>query len=153
MAIKLSKGLRNALLESNSLKGALANGIICIYSGFPPVSANDAETGTLLMKITNNGGAFTAGVPTNGINFGSSVNGTISKSDSEIWTGKGLVDGTAGYFRFYSNDFETGSSETAIRLQGTVGTSNADMLVATTAIKANVSVTVDQFNITMPSGE
>jgi phage tail sheath gpL-like len=63
MALRLSTGLRNRLMNGRSLRKCLCDGIIRIYSGSQPASADDAATGTLLVSITLGSGAFTEGVP------------------------------------------------------------------------------------------
>ena len=105
MALRLSTALRNAILTGGTtggFKGAMSYGIIYIYSGSQPASADDAETGTLLAKITLASGAFTSGVTTNGLSLGTAGSGSIAKA-SEVWSGVGLANGTAGWYRFYAN--------------------------------------------------
>jgi hypothetical protein len=66
MATQLSKGLRNFMLESGSVKRALSNGVIKLYSGAQPADADSAASGTLLVVYTKNSGAFTAEVQATG---------------------------------------------------------------------------------------
>jgi hypothetical protein len=61
MALKASTGLRNYLANVGSLKAALNDGIINIYSGSAPASADDPPTGVLLLKLTKDGAAVTGG--------------------------------------------------------------------------------------------
>lgn len=60
MALRLSKALRNFVLQNGSVKNALQNGILEIYSGTQPTTGDDAVSGTLLCTFTKNGGAYTA---------------------------------------------------------------------------------------------
>ena len=62
MPLRLSSGAVDALQENGCLKEIFHDGIIDIYSGAQPASADDAKTGTHLARITLAGGAFTAGV-------------------------------------------------------------------------------------------
>lgn len=62
MALRLSAGLRNFMLQHGSLKRALQNGEIKIYTGAQPASADAAATGSLLCTITKSAGARTAEV-------------------------------------------------------------------------------------------
>lgn len=56
MATKLSTGLRNALLNGQSLREALDDFVIRIYAGTPPTTADGSTaTNTLLCTITKNG--------------------------------------------------------------------------------------------------
>lgn len=66
MALRLSTGLRNFIMQHGSLKDALQNGKIEIYTGAQPASADAAVTGTLLATITNNSGAHTNEVLSSG---------------------------------------------------------------------------------------
>jgi len=61
MALKLSTGLRNFLVGGGSLRKAFEDGILNIYSGPIPASADDDDTGVLLVPITLASGAVTAG--------------------------------------------------------------------------------------------
>ncbi len=59
MAMKLSKALRNFVLEGGSLKNAMSNCFIKFYTGAQPSTAEAAPTGTLLVTFSD-----TAGTPT-----------------------------------------------------------------------------------------
>lgn len=60
MALRLSTGLINKLADSYSLKDALAGFVIDVYSGTQPATPDTAASGTLLVTLTNNSGAYTA---------------------------------------------------------------------------------------------
>ena len=62
MPLRFSSGGVDALQEDGCLKEIFYDGIIDIYSGSQPASADDAVTGTHLARITLAGGAFTAGI-------------------------------------------------------------------------------------------
>ena len=66
MALRLSSGLRNFLLEGGSLKQAFNGGKLLLYTGAQPTLANDAVTGTLLNTYTVSSGAHTAEVRATG---------------------------------------------------------------------------------------
>lgn len=152
MAFRLSTGLRNAMMKDNGFKEAMDTGIIEVYSGAQPASADAAETGTKLLRITKDSGAFVAGVATNGLVFETDPEaGTIAKS-SDVWSGVGLADGIAGWYRFYSNAYGTGSSTSAVRFDGSCATANSQFNMSTTTIKTGVPVTVDTCAYTMPAG-
>jgi hypothetical protein len=89
-------------LVGGSLRDIFKRGVLQIYSGTQPASADFACTGTLLLTITNASGAFTAGAVANGLEFGVAASGAISKS-SQAWSGVGLATGTAGWFRLRGN--------------------------------------------------
>jgi hypothetical protein len=54
MTARYSTGMINYLAKQGSIDGALRNGLIEIYTGAQPASADAAATGTLLCRITNN---------------------------------------------------------------------------------------------------
>lgn len=156
MAESFSTGLRNGLLGTSDFKTLMADGILCIFSGTKPASADAAEgSGLLLMKYTLNGGAFTGGVSTNGINFDVVANGVISKDALETWSGVGLAAAgtgtTATWFRFYDNNYTTGASTTAVRFDGSIGTSSSyELRMSNTTIVEDGPATVSTFTVTFP---
>lgn len=156
MAERLSTGLRDALLgaSGDSLANLLNTGVLDIYSGTQPTNADTAESGTLLVRITLSSGAFTPGTATNGLNFGTPASGVLPKSTGEIWSGVAVADGTAGWFRFYANTatmFTDGASTTAVRMDGAISTSGAELNMANLSIVTGGTTTIDGFNITLPA--
>ncbi len=59
MSLRPSKALRNFLLEAGSLKHALSNCFIKVYTGSQPANAEAAPTGTLLVTYSRASGAIT----------------------------------------------------------------------------------------------
>lgn len=142
--LQLSTGLRNSLLDGNSLKASLADAVIMIYTGAPPASANDAPTGTLLCTVTAAASA--------GINLGTADSGTITKDSGEVWSGTNVATGTAGYFRYVSQADDTqASSTTEMRMQGTCGTSGADLNMSSVALVTLAPQVIDAASFTMPA--
>lgn len=152
MTIRLSTGLRTALMGTGGgLSTVFANGIIEIYSGAQPASADSAVTGTLLGTVTKAGGAFTPGSATNGLTWGTAANGTASKS-TDAWQFTGVADGTAGWFRLKGNAVDAGGSSTSLpRLDGSVANSGGDMNLSNTTIAIGSPNTVDVFSVTLPA--
>jgi hypothetical protein len=87
------------------------------------------------------------------------VGGLVSKGGT--WSGTASATGTAGWFRILCTpNFDTGLSTIAStgtdayliqRIDGTIGTSSADMIVTNTTITSAVSQTVSTFALTVPS--
>lgn len=151
MALRLSTGLRDALLDTGSFKATMADGVIHIYSGSQPSDADSAETGTQLIIITESGGAFTSGVATNGLEFGTATSGVIPKAAAETWQGDALATGVCGWFRFYANTVVTGASTTGVRFDGLVATSGGQLNISATQVTSGATTTVDSFSVTMPA--
>jgi len=151
MALRRSTGLRNKMLHDNDVLSLFANGTIRVYSGAQPSSPDGAESGDLLLEITQSSSPFTPGSTHNGINFGSpAVAGVLSKDAGEVWSGTGEATGTAGWFRHYDNDATTGSSTTAVRLDGNISTSGAELNMSSTSIATGATDTIDTYSITLP---
>lgn len=150
MSLHLSTGLRNALLGTGDWKTLFTDGIMNIYSGSPPASADDVETGVLLVSITVASGAFVAGSPDNGLEFDTPAAGVLSKN-GYTWSGVGLVTGEAGYYRFYDNFYEAGASGTAIRFDGTCAVTGGDLSMIDLTVTSMLTTTVNTFYVTLPA--
>lgn len=153
MTLRLSTGLRNAMCGSTGLVGALTKGIIEIYSGAQPATADSAVAGTLLATITVNAGAFVPGVTTNGLGFDAAALGAVSKAAAETWKGNGLAVGTAGWFRFKGNAADAGGASAVLpRLDGSCGVGGAgELSLGTLATAVGVPITVDVFSFSLPA--
>jgi len=127
VAISITAAVAQSL--ATALATAVGSGAsIRIYSGSKPATPETTATGTLLATVpitgsfTASGGSITAADP-----------GSVTPSAS----------GTAGYFRLLT----TGS--TAI-LDGTVGTSGADMNLSSTAISTSSPLDLGVPTFTVP---
>ena len=153
MALKLSTGLVNALLDTNCFKTVMNDGILYFYTGLQPSSADVIETvgAANLLKITIASGAFVSGAPGNGLGWDDAVLNVISKAAAETWSGVGLADGTAGWFRFYSNTVVTGASTTSARFDGRIsgigGGGEIELSSTTIAIGATTTLSTATFTI------
>ncbi len=153
MATRLSTGLVTGLMgdgTGNSLKALLADGVMDLYTGSQPATGDAAETGTKLISITLDSGAFVGGAPTNGLEFDAAVAGVLSKAAAETWSGVGLAIGTANWFRFYDNAYTTGVSSAAVRFDGSVSTAGSQLVLSSTAIIVSLPVVVVTFALTQP---
>jgi hypothetical protein len=126
--------LRNALANAvESTTGASA--ILHIYSGAPPAHPSDAATGTLLVTMNLPATWLTAAVA-----------GVVNISG--LWTGNGLANGVAGYFRIYD------PTNTTCMIQGDVsqvGGPAAAMMIDNSTIAIGQVVTVVTFTVTAPN--
>lgn len=97
-------------------------------------------------------GSVVAGVSAvNGLNYDMAIAGVISKLTTETWSGSGLAAGTAGWFRIRGQgDAGSTSSTTAVRIDGSIGTSGADMNVASLNIAVSAPFLVPQAALTFP---
>lgn len=132
---------KNAQLDN--LQTQYANGVIYCYPRpsngvIPPATQLDPGVAPCL-KLTKDGGAFTYGSSTNGFNMGSASGGAILK-DGNSYSGLGLTQSTAAFFRLWNN---AGTR----CIQGNIGVSNAVMTVTTTNITVGGPVALSTFSI------
>lgn len=147
MAVKVSTGLRNRVLDTGSLKSRLALGFLKIYSGTPPASADDAVTGTLLATISA-GGAGT------GLSLAASAADGVLTKAAEVWSGAIVATGAASYYRFSAASDTGVSSTTEERIQGTVGLAATDMILTSVSFTTNPSISampIDNYVIALPT--
>lgn len=137
--------------NEGSLRELLLDGIIHVYSGSQPADADSAETGTKLLEVTVASGAFTPGAAGNGLEIAAPISGVIGIKASETWSGVGIADGTAGWFRFYDNKEHEGALGSAVRLDGICGTSGAQLNMSSLLISSGATTTIDNFDVTMPA--
>ena len=154
MALRLSTGTRNALAGTSgtgdgSLRDVFNAGVIAIYTGAQPATADDAETGTLLGYITVNSAAFTPGSPTNGLVWGDAVGGVCPKPPAIEWSITPTASGTAGWARLYDNARELGASATAKRIDVACGVGVGELRWTTVAFIAGTKFTVETLNLSV----
>lgn len=118
MALRLSTGLRDFLLENGSLKRALQGGRLKIYSGTQPASADDVPAGTLLNTITLASGANTAEV----ISTGSLVlsSGTGSSVDTVTVDGNDILGAAVAW----DTDFDTTMAAVTAQINDNISNEN-----------------------------
>lgn len=154
MIVRTSSGFRNSLLQhvrDDILDGA----ILRFYDGTMPASADEAETGDLLVEITLDGGSVVPGSPTNCLDFSdisheeSYTKTVLAKPTDETWKGTAVRNGTIRYGRLYSNNRTLGESTVAVRFDGDVSTvsGGATFVASASTTKAGVEVTVSECNL------
>lgn len=125
--LKYSNGTRNAQ-QNGLITYAGADAIMFIYSGAQPVNANTAILGqTALVQMTV-GGAF-----------GTDSNGTLTITTPI--TGTAIASGTASFFRI------TKANGATVVMDGSVGTTDADLILDTTTINNTQTVTISSGTI------
>jgi len=147
MSIKLSTGMRNHLLTTGSFAGALNGGLLTIYSGPIPDSADDVLSGnTLLCTVSVDGLG-------GGINFeAAAVSGVLSKASAEVWQGTNAATGVASFYRWVEASGDpTLSSTTEKRIQGSIGVAGEDLNLSSVSLTSGAVQSIDFFNITLPA--
>lgn len=141
-----------AICKGGSLKDIFKDGIIRIYSGAQPGSPDDAVAGTLLIEITESGGAFVATAFGNGLELEDDpLSGEVEKDSGETWQGTAVAAGTAAWFRLLANGTDAGAASTVLpRIDGNIGISGADLNMPNTTITSGAVYTIDSFKLTLP---
>jgi hypothetical protein len=149
MSLRLSTGTVNKLMDTSPFKTLFAGGFIDIYSGTRPTAADDAPpSGAIKLATVYSNGT------SNGLTFETNATGgVLTKNPAETWSCSSIfADGTAYWFRLReASDPGTASSTTACRVDGTVGTSGADMNLTSTSFAAGAPLTISAAQFTLPS--
>ena len=120
--LKYSNGTRNAQ-QNGLITYAGSNALINIYAGSQPANANTAISGqTLLVTLTVTG------------SFGTDSNGTITLSS--VTNGVAVATGTGQFFRIFKSD------GTTVVMDGSVATSDADLVLNNTSIATGQVVSI-----------
>jgi hypothetical protein len=129
MAIQYSVGARNARLDS--LETTIGTSpVLRIRTGAPPANCAAARTGTVLATLT---------LPSDWM---AAASGGV-KAKSGTWQDTSAdASGTAGHFEIMD------STATTCHMQGTYGTSAADMIGDSVSFTAGQQFTINTFEIT-----
>lgn len=72
---------------------------------------------------------------------------------SDYSAGVMVADGTAGHYRVKANAADAGASSTThARIDGSIGSSGADLLFSNLGIVTGAPVSIDQFTFQLPAG-
>ena len=150
MTVRLSTGTRTALAGTTGFAALFEKGVIEVYTGSQPATADSAISGTLLGTMTVNSGAFTPGSPTNGLTFTAAVAGVANKLG--VWSFTGVQIGTAGWFRLKANAVDAGVlSTTHARVDGSCAVSGGDLSLSNISVTVGSPHTCDVFEWTQPA--
>lgn len=130
MTISLSTACRNAKLDAITTTIG-SSGLLRIYDGTPPASANAALSSNTKLAELALSSTFAAGASSGALTASS-----ITQDSSADATG------TASFFRIYKSD------GTTCVMQGTVGTSGADLNLNTVSLVSGAAVSVTSFVLT-----
>lgn len=113
------------------------------------------EAGGDIAGADVNIGSGVAGVSqANGLNFDDVATGLLAKRTGQTWSGTGLADGTAGWFRLRGPISDNDSADSAgafTRLDGAIAVSGGDMNASTTTLASGATHTVSTFSPTEPA--
>lgn len=144
---KFSTGLRNGMLATSSFKTLVDGGRLYLYAGTEPATADAAiGSATLLATLTESGDGTT------GLTFGTASAGVISKAAAEVWSTTSITTGgVAAFWRLQASDDAGDASTSAVRVQGTIGGVDADMLLGNTTLVSGEPFSLSYFNVALPT--
>lgn len=152
MIVKFSSGLNTKLLDTGSLKSIFETGNgghIRIFSGTPPATADAAETGTLLCKITVSSIATGASGSTLTFDVNAAL-GVLTKN-TDAWSGLNLASGVATHYRHVATGDTGAASTTEPRMQGAVAVVGAELNLSSTTLVGGATQTINYCSITLPA--
>jgi hypothetical protein len=141
MALRISTALANSMLNAwanGTADSFFDSAIMEIRSGTIPADADTAPTGTVGASITLPADAVAAASA-----HAIAKSGTWSDSSADASI-------TATWFRIRRSGDAGTTNTTDKRMDGTVGTSGADLNLDNTSINITQSVTINSFTITQP---
>jgi len=100
--IRVSTGFKRAFYGGINFSQAFLSGCIELLDGDMPASPNDPPVGTVIGRITRNGGVYTHGMPANSLNYELNSFGEIRKPAADVWVLSGLAAGTVTWGRVFS---------------------------------------------------
>ena len=152
VAAKINTNPKNHLFTASTTG---ASGVITLTAvkGLGTLPNTWAVSGTYTTITGGTYVAMTGGVDqVNGLVFGTPANGTVPKHATDVWSFLGLAQGTAGWFRLAGGVADGGGASSVLpRLDGSIGTANADLNLSNIAIDVNTPVTIDTFSFTVPA--
>lgn len=145
MTFKVSTGLRDGMLGTDSLDGLMSGGFIKIYNGVEPASADAALSGNTLLctiSVDDTGTGLTFDAPTDGV---------LPKAAAETWEGTNAASGTATFYRFVLTGDTGALSTTEKRMQGSIGLAGADMNMTSVTLVASAVQPINYFIVALPT--
>jgi hypothetical protein len=148
VAAQINRHPANRLFTASSVGAVVtltANAALGVLPNTWAVSAT-------LTTLTASYVAFAGGIAAvNGLKFESAVAGALAKRSTQTWSGNAVASGTAGWFRFReSTDTGIGATTTAVRYDGSIATSGAEMTLASLAITLAAPFSVTGATFTLP---
>lgn len=137
MTIRLPVASRNAAADTvaDLIDAGAGSGLVRVYSGSQPASADLAATGTLLATFALNDPAF-----------GSAATGTATLIVAPALTTTGLAAGDAGWFRILDS-----TAGTVLDGSVTATGGGGNLIMSTITVSVGLTLQLTAGTITMPA--
>lgn len=147
MTVRLSSGLRSAMITEYGLGIMMNLGRILIYTGQQPESADNPPTGQLIGFVSQEGVTPIPNEVLGGLRLKhGSIPGSLENDGN--WVLRGTATGTAGWWRFVWNVEDDGTLSNFLpRIDGAVGES---LILASPAILPVTGIPIQSFKIILP---
>ena len=151
--IRFSKGLLDAIMGNAGFRGAMQGGVVRVFSGTRPATANDAiPVGCVeLARITTDGKTFYPGSDTNaaGLQFSLQSGGTLNSIGA--WVLVGRASGVPLWFRWNWGGVDNNVYSGALpRIDGDVGPDEmSDLVIPLYSIFPSTRYRLEMFEATI----
>ena len=119
---------------------------VYIISKFPGESITVTPTGNGTPVLTH----IVTNTRNDALHLAAPLAGAIAK-ESGVWSKPAVATGTAAFFRLVRTTDDDDDSAIAIRLQGSISTSGAELNLSNLNIVSGATVTIDTFQLTEPA--
>ena len=151
MTLQVSTGFKRALLAN--WPAIFDRGVIGIYNGVRPPTADDAATGSLLGIVTQHGNYWAPGDDANGL-FYQSTGPWVMQRPGADWVARITRNGTATWFRVVGKAQDLGEINYDLpRVDGDISDdpdSGAELILPVVTLMAGDYVPIDMFLYTIP---
>ena len=148
VALQINRNPKNALFLATSSGAAITLTAINGLGALPNTWVVAYTATTMTATPVNMAGGVDC---VNGLRWDVAAGGVISKITSDTWSGNGLANGTAGWFRIrQGGDAGTAASTTLARIDGSIGTSGADLNLGSLTVATSAPFIISSAAITLP---
>lgn len=153
--LKFSSGLLLAIMGTIGFAGAMQGGVVRIFSGPRPDSADDAIPGgaTEIARITTEGRVFYPGADTEGAGLQFSLGAGGVLRNGGVWMLRGIATGTPSWFRMNWSGADANESSAYLpRVDGDVGmTEFYDLVLPLESISPGQTQRLGEFIARIPN--
>lgn len=146
MPIRVSTGLRSAMVWYDGLSALMDYGHIRVYSGTQPITADNPPNGQFLGYVSTDGLPPLTNQTQGGLLLSLVGAGTLGMWGN--WVLKGVDTGTATWWRFVWNDVDPGAvSDYYPRIDGAVGDG---LFLPSNQITPATEIPINGFTLVLP---
>jgi hypothetical protein len=147
VALQINTNPQNQLFVASATGAVITITAVNGLGALPNTWVVSSTLTTITATYTDMASGVTA---VNGLRWATAAAGVISKT-ADTWSGVGVANGTAGWFRFrLASEPGTAASTVFPRIDGTIATSGADMVIGALTVSISAPFIIPTGTITMP---